>query len=82
MVSASAALMPKRALQTWGIRLPARLNNLICCSSQKPISRSRCVVSGDAASCLMHTTVPAWMRLNGQMPSLRALTLGEHVGSH
>jgi hypothetical protein len=39
---------------------------LIFCSSQKPNSRSRSIMSGEAASCLMHTTAPARTRLSGQ----------------
>ncbi len=37
------------------------------CCSQKPISRSRLVVSGEVESCLMQTTVPALTQLNGQI---------------
>src|SRR3954471_20765191 len=48
------------------MRLLWRLRSLICCSSQKPISRRRWETSGEAESCLMRTAVPAMTRLNGQ----------------
>src|SRR2546423_12813246 len=66
MASASWLLMPRRALHTWQMRLLCRLRSLICCSSQKPISRRRWEISGEAESCLMRTAVPATTRLNGQ----------------
>ena len=59
--------MPRRALQTRQIRLGWRLKSLICCSSQKPISRSRLVISGGASRRLMRTAAPATTRLSGQI---------------
>ena len=44
--------MPRRALQTWQMRLLWRLRSLIFCSSQKPISRRRWVTSGEADKLL------------------------------
>lgn len=57
--------MPSRALQTWQIRLVWRLRSLIFCSSQKPISRKRCVTSAGAESCLMRTSAPVRTLLSG-----------------
>src|SRR5256885_8527441 len=64
--SASFLLMPSRALHTWQIRLDWRATSLIFWSSQKPISRNRCVTSLEAESRLMHTTVPSATWLSGQ----------------
>src|SRR4030095_5454832 len=59
MASASSGLIPRRALQTWQMKWAWRRTSLICCSSQKPSSRSRLVISGEVASCLIRTEVPA-----------------------
>ncbi len=66
MDSASFSLIPSRELQTWQIKWPLRLINLMRCSSQKPISRSRSDISADATSSVMETVVPARMWLKGQ----------------
>src|ERR1043165_5224595 len=69
--AANGALMPTRTLQTWQITLACWLSNLIFCSSQNPISRKRCVTSGEAESCLMRTAVPARTWLSGHMKGWR-----------
>ncbi len=66
ILSANSGLIPKRTLQTWQIILVFCVSSLIFCSSQKPISRSRCVTSGGAVNCLIRTAVPARTLLNGQ----------------
>src|SRR3954464_14270388 len=71
MRSAKGALMPTRTLQTWQMTLACWLRSLIFCSSQKPISRRRCVTSLGAESCLIRTAVPARTLLSGQMKGWR-----------
>ena len=65
--SANSSLMARRALQTWQMTLALLLSNRIFRSSQKPSSRNRCFISGDAESCLMRTAVPAWTWVRGQI---------------
>src|ERR1043165_1774033 len=65
MRSANFALIASFTLHTWQITFVCWLSNLIFCSSQKPISRNRCVTSGGAESSLMRTAVPARTWLNG-----------------
>src|SRR5262245_40562225 len=60
--------------------LTCALTRVTCCSSQNPISRSRCVTSGEAVSCLMRTEVPALTRLSGQS-SRCSQELAEHAGT-
>src|SRR5436853_855163 len=66
MASANSALRPRRTLQTWQMRLVCWLRSLIFCSSQKPISRRRWAISGEAESCLMRQAEPARSLLSGQ----------------
>jgi hypothetical protein len=67
MASANSALMPRRALQTWQMTLLCWLSNLMRCSSQKPISRRRREISGEALSCLIRQAVPTLNLLSGQI---------------
>ena len=64
--SASCVLMPRRTLHTWQMIFACCESNRTFCSSQKPISRSRCLTSGGAESCLIRTEVPARTWLKGQ----------------
>ena len=57
--SASFSEMPKRALQTWQMKLELRANSLIFCFSKTPNSRKRSDISGWVMSCLMQTVDPA-----------------------
>lgn len=51
------------------MRLGLRLSNLIRCSSQKPSSRRRLVISGDADSCLIRKNTPGCTPLSRQRGS-------------
>src|SRR5258708_34850969 len=65
--SARASLIPRRALHTWQMKFgPQDTSRMFCCS-RNPSSRSRSVTAGGLECCLMHTTVPAWMLLKGQV---------------
>lgn len=46
----------------------------------KPISRSRCAVSGEATSCLMRTVVPAFTWLSGQIDFCWQWSGSRHAG--
>src|SRR5439155_488299 len=67
MASANSALRPRRTLQTWQMRLVCWLRSLIFWSSQKPISRRRWAISGEAESCLIRQAAPTRSLLSGQM---------------
>ena len=54
-----------KPLAGWQMKLEFRANNLICCSSQKPISRKRLPISGARERCLISTTVPALIWVSG-----------------
>src|SRR5947207_7346486 len=67
MASANSVLRPRRTLQTWQMRLVCWLRSLIFWSSQKPISRRRWAISGEAESCLIRQAAPTRSLLSGQM---------------
>src|SRR2546429_5905983 len=67
IASANSALRPRRTLQTWQMRLVCWLRSLIFCSSQRPISRRRWAISGEAESCLIRQAEPTRSLLRGQM---------------
>src|SRR5207244_9970733 len=69
--SASSALMPTRTLQTWQMTLVCWLRSLTRCSSQKPISRRRWTISGEAESCLIRQAAPARSLLRGRSEGRR-----------
>src|SRR6185436_12948081 len=65
IVSANAAPIANRAVQTWQTTIVWDETSLTTCPSPKPISRRRIVISGDSGSRLIRTDAPARARLSG-----------------
>lgn len=67
---ASFSLIPRRALQTWQMKLEFLETNRIFWSSKTPSSRNRSVTSGEVNSCLMQTIEPDCTCERGQTSGL------------